>query len=776
VDFTACLTQPLHLKGLQLATDFMTSFALPLDKLGCSCNPSHSEPENHDAWRDLLDQWKDKLQARLEEDLMMIQDIQQTIPESSVVSHKRCPSTEFSAGRSCLDPDAVPIPPRVHSQGVLLGFTSLTGDNLDSESRSPVNKSASETKGHVKLQLPTDHAESGRDHRLYQIHSIRSAPASFVYFNGAERKRLVMQRSEYLESNMGPSDVQHHEFQPLVTWTRGEDPGFRISGADAKLPSSDFAEDLMVVQEYNGFFRHFMIFPSSPLKLAWDCAGAGLIVHDLFTISMQVFEPPETDISNFMQWLILTYWSINMLISCLVGYIDKGIFDIDKGIFVMVPHKVIFHYIKTWFLIDMIVVGSDWIFSLSASSDGSSESSAGSSVKLLRSLRLFRMVRLVRILRLRKTMESISDLVDSEYISIVVSILKMLALLLIVNHVIACVWFWIGDLHGGGGWIEAHQLNDAAWDYQYATSLHWAITQFTPASMHVQPHNMSERMFAIGTVVFALVGFSYVVGSISGSLAQLRGMTENRARQFWELRRHLRKNHVSITLSARIQKYAEHVLESQEDNVPAKDVKLLSLLSEQLRSELECEICMPHFSVHPLFARLCVVSRVTIHRLANNAIYNKLLARTDTLFIPGETATHMYIVVAGRLVYSRFDSKNDEHKELVDKGEDWISEPVLWTSTWVHLGLLTALTECALMVLDPVQFGRIVNLNPDANMLATTYVKNFIAWINSVERDSLSDIWQGENVSPRVASFMELDENQFRNAKSLAAKLMNWQV
>ncbi|OLP81346.1 hypothetical protein AK812_SmicGene38126 [Symbiodinium microadriaticum] len=294
--------------------------------------------------------------------------------------------------------------------------------------------------------------------------------------------------------------------------------------------------------------------------------------------------------------------------------------------------------------------------------------------------------------------------------------------------------------------------------------------------MHVQPHTLSERMFAIGTVVFALVGFSYVVGSISGSLAQLRGMTENRARQFWELRRHLRKNHVSITLSARIQKYAEHVLESQEDNVPAKDVKLLSVLSEQLRSELECEICMPHFSVHPLFARLCVVSRVTIHRLANNAIYNKLLARTDTLFIPGETATHMYIVVAGRLVYSRFDSKNDEHKELVDKGEDWISEPVLWTSTWVHLGLLTALTECALMVLDPVQFGRIVNLNPDANMLATTYVKNFIAWINSVERDSLSDIWQGENVSPRVASFMELDENQFRNAKSLAAKLMNWQV
>jgi len=108
-------------------------------------------------------------------------------------------------------------------------------------------------------------------------------------------------------------------------------------------------------------------------------------------------------------------------------------------------------------------------------------------------------------------------------------------------------------------------------------------------------------------------------------------------------------------------------------------------------------------------------------------------------------------------------------------GEDWISEPVLWTSSWLHLGLLISMTESELMVLDPTHFGRVVNLNPDAAALAATYVVNFIKWINSVQRDSLSDIWQGENVGPRVAGFMELDEHQFKSAKSLAAKLMNWQ-
>ncbi|CAK9118251.1 unnamed protein product [Durusdinium trenchii] len=758
----------------------------------CAC--SREAPNAFEDWRA---QWHQKLQARLNEDMQMFSQILDSLAAGqtghpndagaavATARRQRSPvllerSKEAEVVQITVDKDSC-VSPAAKSKSptrpVLFStFTSLTGDSEARELATPAQGSASPSRGDSGGEGNNDEESKPNSEKatprlkLSRIQSTMSAPARFVYLS-PERKRHVLQRSEYLESSMTSSYMQIHDFHPLPTWAREakneRDPSatIRISG-EAKLPSSgDFADDVtggaMVIQESLGFLRHLMIFPSSPRKMTWDVFGATLIVYDLFTISMQVFDPPETDFTKSMQWLILIYWTMNMLVSCMVGYIDKGIF-------VMVPIKVFLHYLKTWFIIDLVVVGSDWAFSLSESTDN-----AGSSVKLLRSLRLFRMVRLIRILRLRKTMESVSDLVDSEYISIIVSIFKMLALLMIVNHVIACFWFWIGD--SAGGWIEMHHLLDEQWEYQYATSLHWAITQFTPASMHIQPQNLHERLFALGVVVFALVGFSYVVGSISGSLAQLRGMTENRARQFWELRRHLRKNKVSITLNARIQKYVEHVLESQEENVPAEDIKLLTLLSEQLRSELECEICMPHFSVHPLFARLCVVSRHTIHRLANNAIQKKQLARTDSLFLPGETATHMYIVVYGRLIYSRIDSKGNEHKELVDKGEDWISEPVLWTDSWIHLGLLISMTESDLMVLDPLHFGRIVNLNPDAAALAHTYVMNFIKWINSVPRDSLSDIWQGENVGPRVAGFMELDENQFRSAKSLAAKLMNWQ-
>ena len=319
-------------------------------------------------------------QARLDEDMKMFSKMLEQLAVSKDVrgNHDRTsasPLVEVQISGSKEDRDAAVSPVRQQSRPKFFGnFTSLTGD----ESEGPCHSQAQTASEIGPSEKPTP-----RRYDFSRIHSAMSAPARFVYFSGPEKKRFVLKRSEYLDSSMdlrGSSYIQHHDFHPLPTWTREGETQIRISGADAKLPSGDFADDLMVIQEYTGFLRHFMIFPSSPGKLTWDVVGAALIVYDLFAISMQVFSPPETSFTTFMQWLILIYWTMNMLVSCMVGYIDKGIF-------VMVPHKVIVHYLKTWFLIDIIVVGSDWVFSLSESGN-----SAESSVKLLRSLRLFRMV------------------------------------------------------------------------------------------------------------------------------------------------------------------------------------------------------------------------------------------------------------------------------------------------------------------------------------------------------------------------------------------------
>merc|ERR1712100_1012468 len=114
----------------------------------------------------------------------------------------------------------------------------------------------------------------------------------------------------------------------------------------------------------------------------------------------------------------------------------------------------------------------------------------------------------------------------------------MIILLVIINHFLACLWFVISRDTHGPTWIKQY-VYQTHWTYQYATSFHFCITQLTPASMDVQPQNMSERCFTIAVVISGLVGFSYVVGSITGSLAQLRSMRETTAKLFWQLRRYI---------------------------------------------------------------------------------------------------------------------------------------------------------------------------------------------------------------------------------------------
>jgi len=516
------------------------------------------------------------------------------------------------------------------------------------------------------------------------------------------------------------------------------DPSF--NGSDEQIHDSH-------IQEYDGFLRHFIISPANRKRVAWDFLGATFIFYDLIAVPLfLVFDPPDTGFTIGMDWLLLLFWTLNVYASVCVGYVTNGIT-------VMVPHMILSNYLKTWFIVDVCVLAPDWTFTIMAMSSTSDKSAgAGSGFRLLRILRLIRMIRLVRLLKLRKLLQNINEIIDSEYLSILSNIVKMILCLLAINHMIACAWFWLATT-SDVSWISEHGFVDEKWAYQYATSFHWSLTQFTPASMHVQPQNLVERGFAIMIVVFALVGFSYLVGSITGSLTQLRSLQEDEAKQFWNLRRYLKKFKVPPDLAHRIKKYLEHAWTQKVDDV-SSDIKLFSLLSEQLHSELKCAMSVPHLKVHPLLEHLNSVSSVTMHRLANDGISRKTLASNDCCFIAGETATHMYVVVSGRLVYTKFDSKGNAQREYVDHAEDWIAEPVLWTPHWVHMGGLIAITETVLLVVADVKFMEKVRLNPQAFNIAKEYAVQFIDWLNCQEYDQLSDIQQGEKVGEIFKQFL----------------------
>ena len=78
-----------------------------------------------------------------------------------------------------------------------------------------------------------------------------------------------------------------------------------------------------------------------PVILAWDLTGGAV---------------------QAMGWVSPCFWSIDMFFTCLTGYYVNGELE-------MRPRKIVSHYVRTWFPMDLLVLVVDWVgVALNASS------------------------------------------------------------------------------------------------------------------------------------------------------------------------------------------------------------------------------------------------------------------------------------------------------------------------------------------------------------------------------------------------------------------------
>ncbi|OLQ09306.1 hypothetical protein AK812_SmicGene7098 [Symbiodinium microadriaticum] len=85
-----------------------------------------------------------------------------------------------------------------------------------------------------------------------------------------------------------------------------------------------------------------------------------------------------------------------------------------------------------------------------------------------------------------------------------------LALMLAVNHLIACFWCpllaWYNLLYGIGVWSKDSRLRDSNWLERSDVDEHRgrSLTQFTPSTNPIAPANTWERFFAIWVILLAM--------------------------------------------------------------------------------------------------------------------------------------------------------------------------------------------------------------------------------------------------------------------------------
>lgn len=493
-----------------------------------------------------------------------------------------------------------------------------------------------------------------------------------------------------------------------------------------------------------GFMKRWIAPPGTGKRLSWDMLGGLLILYDMVKIPMTAFDTADSLFSTVLDWVTLIFWTLDIPACFFVGYVSQGRIIMDAK-------SIARRYLTGLFFIDASVILLDWIFTFILST----QSLHGDGSKLLRSLRIARILRLVRVMKLRWLQDAILDYVDSEALDACMKILQWLFTLLCINHWIACVWYGIAGSgpadSGRTKWTQ--QLHDASFGYTYTTSFHWAVTQFTPASMEVHPTNTDERCFSIFAIILGLVFFAYIVGNITVSLSSLRELSTASTRQIFVLRRYMKQNGMPKELTKRVLRFAEHAQRVDQQKLPMTQVTILRHLSPQLLAEVKCSMNLPHLQIHPLFEHFNENASVTLNKVAE-AVTRTLHASSDTIFLPSQTGTALYFLSQGRLLYTRILSSGEIRAELLHAGRGWIAEPVLWCAEWLHVGEAKAHTDLEVLMLDANEFEDMLRLVRPLSRTCADYAQAFLKWLQTSE---LTDVIQSDRESDRICSFIPVE-------------------
>jgi len=482
------------------------------------------------------------------------------------------------------------------------------------------------------------------------------------------------------------------------------------------------------------FVTHRLFYqpPDSMCCLTWDAITLALLAYDMLLIPLFVFDLQSTMFTRVMSWVSQLFWNVDMLRSFFVGYFHEGILIMD-------PKCIVKHYLKTWFVFDLVVVSADWILFLL---NTGLESTAGIS-RLGRSVKVFRVLRLLKLARVTKVAEKLEHMQDricTESTNLYFWVGKLICRIAFMNHFIACVWYGIGKTSREHSWLKTYDMKQRSFLYRYTTSLHWAMAQLGVGVTSIEPQNGQERIFALFVLFSALILFGSLVGTITSVMQQIHTLNESRSRQFWLLRRFLAQHGVSNELSVRVKKFLLHAIEQHDRVLTLKDIDILEMLSEPLLAELQFERYKDAFDAQPFFRRVLKCGDLhdrfpvrVLHKVSKEAISSSWTAPGDVLFCAGDEATSAYFVKVGELAYARaIESVN------IQEGR-WISEASLWTC-WKHQGhLLSTVTSVALKLNSQI-FGDLISRHDSYWHFAQQYAARFVLLLNKQGGNRYSDL------------------------------------
>ena len=195
--------------------------------------------------------------------------------------------------------------------------------------------------------------------------------------------------------------------------------------------------------------------PDSEFSAVWDLTSVLLLLYVAIVIPLRACFDMEVQLWSGVFWfdaMVDVFFICDVGLNFRTSFYDKNGFREER------PNKMAMHYIKGWFVIDLV---SCLPFGYVGYLPSSDVEGGGSDLKALKAFRLIRMTKLLRLARIKKILTKYgSDVNFQQYLSIGFTLFTILFLM----HMLACFFFLIGvedETLGNGikveGWVNAQE-------------------------------------------------------------------------------------------------------------------------------------------------------------------------------------------------------------------------------------------------------------------------------------------------------------------------------
>jgi len=375
-----------------------------------------------------------------------------------------------------------------------------------------------------------------------------------------------------------------------------------------------------------------LIHPESTNKLKWDMFIMFLVFYYGFTTPVNIgFTKTPFDIF-FLELVFNFFFVIDIMFNFVTPY--RHVQGPEVGRLEVDLDKIAKKYIGSWFIIDVVAsIPMDLIYEIS--SGGTRRASGAGAVKILKMCRGVKFFRVCRVGR-------IFDKVTSKMPTSVARITKLVFLMLMLWHLIGCLYWGLAENIGLGAniWTPRAETKDMSFIRQYIRSLLWAVTVTTGIGRDIEPQSSVEGVFTAVSIILGLLMYAIITGSFSSLLQEIDSMDGKRRRNINQIQDYLRQRECNETLVKKIIDYYEYC---HDRHITGHDEALLSEMHSSLKEELDLGLnkrllkSIPRFQSIGLKCLLCMIKQLK----------SRVYLPQEIIFFIRERAEDMFFVARG---------------------------------------------------------------------------------------------------------------------------------